>query len=138
MAKPEWGAKRICLNCGARFYDLNNSPIVCPSCGTPYDVEVASRVRKARPARAAVVEDEDLVTAKGAAATEDEDAEVLDEVGDDEALVEAEDDDVEDVPADTDEDEEDDALIEDVEELGDEDDMSDVIEGGRDEDEESR
>ncbi|WP_191059432.1 TIGR02300 family protein [Geminicoccus harenae] len=138
MAKPEWGAKRICLSCGARFYDLNNSPIVCPNCGTPYDVEVASRVRKARPTRAAAVDDEDLVPAKGAAATEDEDAEVLDEVGDDEALVEAEDDDVEDVPADTDEDEEDDALIEDVEELGDEDDMSDVIEGGRDEDEESR
>ena len=23
MAKPEWGSKRVCLSCGARFYDMN-------------------------------------------------------------------------------------------------------------------
>ena len=32
MAKPEWGTKRI-GPCGTKFYDLNKSPIICPSCG---------------------------------------------------------------------------------------------------------
>jgi uncharacterized protein (TIGR02300 family) len=32
------GTKRTCQNgdCGARFYDLNRSPIVCPICGSKY------------------------------------------------------------------------------------------------------
>ncbi|WP_339852442.1 FYDLN acid domain-containing protein, partial [uncultured Nisaea sp.] len=34
MAKPEWGIKRTCQSCGARFYDLMKSPIVCPKCET--------------------------------------------------------------------------------------------------------
>ena len=32
MAKPEWGTKRT-GPCGAKFYDFNKSPIICPSCG---------------------------------------------------------------------------------------------------------
>ena len=34
MAKPELGAKRQCQHCGAKFFDLNRDPIVCPKCGT--------------------------------------------------------------------------------------------------------
>ena len=34
MAKPELGTKRLCGNCGAKFYDLNKDPIVCPKCTT--------------------------------------------------------------------------------------------------------
>ena len=34
MAKPELGAKRQCPACGAKFFDLNKDPIVCPKCGT--------------------------------------------------------------------------------------------------------
>ena len=34
MAKPELGNKHQCQNCGARFFDLNKSPIRCPKCGT--------------------------------------------------------------------------------------------------------
>ncbi|MBU2583529.1 MAG: TIGR02300 family protein [Alphaproteobacteria bacterium] len=32
------GTKRTCQNddCGARFYDLNRDPIVCPNCETAY------------------------------------------------------------------------------------------------------
>ncbi|MCH9809409.1 MAG: FYDLN acid domain-containing protein [Alphaproteobacteria bacterium] len=32
------GTKRTCQNndCGARFYDLNNDPIICPLCEAPY------------------------------------------------------------------------------------------------------
>ncbi|MBO0711819.1 MAG: TIGR02300 family protein, partial [Acetobacteraceae bacterium] len=32
MAKAELGTKRLCANCGAKFYDLNKDPIVCPKC----------------------------------------------------------------------------------------------------------
>ncbi len=34
MANPEWGTKRACDKCAARFYDLNRAPVVCPKCGT--------------------------------------------------------------------------------------------------------
>ena len=39
MDRSEWGIKRICLKCGARFYDFNKSPIVCPACNTIFDPE---------------------------------------------------------------------------------------------------
>ena len=35
MTKPELGTKRIC-SCGARFCDLNKSPIVCPKCAAVF------------------------------------------------------------------------------------------------------
>ena len=36
----ERGTKRTCQNgeCGARFYDLNRNPIVCPICGSKYAI----------------------------------------------------------------------------------------------------
>ncbi|MDR0968457.1 MAG: TIGR02300 family protein [Holosporaceae bacterium] len=39
MDREDWGVKRICLSCGARFYDFNKSPIVCPSCSAIFDPE---------------------------------------------------------------------------------------------------
>lgn len=33
MVKLEFGTKRICPSCSARFYDLNKNPITCPKCG---------------------------------------------------------------------------------------------------------
>ena len=134
MAKPEWGTKRICLSCGARFYDFSASPIICPSCGTPYDVEVATRTRKSRPTKAAVIDEEDTpIAAKANEDAEDEDT--VEETFEEDADAEEVEDEV---VAPAEDEEEEDALIEDVEELGDEDDMSDVIEGGIDEDEEQR
>jgi uncharacterized protein (TIGR02300 family) len=38
VAKPELGGKRLCAGCGAKFYDLNKTPIACPKCGTPFEV----------------------------------------------------------------------------------------------------
>ncbi|HEY8245855.1 MAG TPA: TIGR02300 family protein [Hyphomicrobium sp.] len=34
------GTKRTCQNgeCGARFYDLNRSPVLCPICGSKYTI----------------------------------------------------------------------------------------------------
>ncbi len=61
MAKPDLGTKRLCGNCGAKFYDLSKTPIVCPKCETVFVVApVSSRARPeaARAAAAAVVEPE--------------------------------------------------------------------------------
>jgi len=38
MSKPARGIKRVCQSCGARFYDLGRTPIVCPSCRAVYQV----------------------------------------------------------------------------------------------------
>lgn len=74
MAKPEWGTKRICQSCGAKFYDFNRSPIVCPACGATFELETTSpRARRQRPApeRAAAA------AAPAAAAEEEEELDTV-------------------------------------------------------------
>ena len=57
MAKAEWGAKRQCASCGARFYDLNRDPITCPECGALFELEALTRGKRVRAvARAEAVE----------------------------------------------------------------------------------
>ena len=46
MTKPEWGIKRLCANCSARYYDLKKTPPVCPSCGTTFDPEALLKSRR--------------------------------------------------------------------------------------------
>lgn len=83
MAKPELGNKRQCQNCGAKFFDLNRDPIVCPKCGTTY--QVAAMSRAAPRAAPAAVEDEaevepvgpEIVSLEDAAADEEKDAAVV-------------------------------------------------------------
>ena len=51
MTKPALGTKRLCTECGARYYDLNTTPITCPKCGADLQiVETKSRPRSAQPA----------------------------------------------------------------------------------------
>ena len=40
MAKTELGTKRLCPNCGAKYYDLGRDPIVCPRCGASFETGV--------------------------------------------------------------------------------------------------
>ncbi|GIX09807.1 TIGR02300 family protein [Elioraea sp.] len=82
MAKAELGSKRICVACGAKFYDLMRSPAVCPKCGTE---QPAEQPRFRRPGGA-----EDRAKLKRAAAEPAlEDAELEVEVEDaDEAVLE--------------------------------------------------
>ena len=54
MAKPELGTKRLCTNCSAKFYDLNKDPILCPKCGTVYEVAIVTRPMRPEPAAAPV------------------------------------------------------------------------------------
>ena len=48
MSNPEWGMKRICPNCGTRYYDFQKEPPVCPVCGTVYDPEALLKSRRTR------------------------------------------------------------------------------------------
>ena len=65
MAKPELGTKRLCGNCGAKFYDLNKDPIVCPKCATVMALTAvaATRPRPEPPARAGAPAPEEEVVA---------------------------------------------------------------------------
>ncbi|HVJ40597.1 MAG TPA: TIGR02300 family protein [Dongiaceae bacterium] len=108
MSKPEWGTKRTCQSCSAHFYDLRKDPIVCPKCGTTYDPEAVLKSRRGRVVEKVVpvkpVPDEELP---------DVEAEI------DEAALG---------------DDDEDAVMEDTSDLGEDDeDVSEIVEGGDDE-----
>ena len=42
------GLKRICMSCGARFYDLNKKPIICPTCNVEFTGEIKVKSRRGR------------------------------------------------------------------------------------------
>jgi uncharacterized protein (TIGR02300 family) len=114
VAKTEWGLKRICQSCGARFYDLGKSQIACPKCGAVFDPEtiLKSRRGKAQP----VAERAPVKVPEPAEAEEVEvaDGEVVAEEGE----------------------EEEEAVMEDTSELGeDNDDVAEVIDNVNDEEE---
>ena len=62
MAKPEWGKKRICPYCNTKYYDLNKSPIICPSCGAEFNPNDYLKSKKGKnvPLKASVEDDNDL------------------------------------------------------------------------------
>lgn len=122
MAKPEWGAKRSCTGCGARFYDLHRDPITCPKCGAAFKPETVVKPRRGRATAAAA---ETKVAEKAVAKLP------VDKTIAPKKL------EVEEEEPERGETEKED-LIEDASELGeDEDDMAEVIEGiGEDEEEE--
>ena len=109
MVKAELGQKRVCMSCAAKFYDLNKDPIICPKCGTVFDVAAAAKPRRARAAA-----DEKPTKKKTPKIAEVADVDVPDTDADDEVA---------------DDDEEEEGVIEDASELGeDDDDMAEVIE----------
>jgi len=115
MAKPELGTKRICVSCGARFYDLGKAPAVCPKCG----VEQPAEQPRLRRAAAPIPED----PKKKLATQVDPDAEAAD--------IE-----VEDLEED---DDADDSVIEDTSDLeGDADDLGSDIEVEKDDSDDER
>lgn len=92
MARPELGLKRQCMNCGAKFYDLARDPAVCPKCGSVYQATTASRVAAPALSRSASTDDEDETDEKGPemvsldeveAAEDDVDTATDDDSGDD-------------------------------------------------------
>jgi len=111
VAKPELGAKRQCQNCGAKFFDLNKDPILCPKCGTVFQ---GAAVRAQRATEKDEEEDEqapapadvELVSLDEVEASEekavvatDDDIEVEDDEAPDDTFLEEEEDDADDVTA---------------------------------------
>lgn len=109
MSKPARGTKRVCPSCGARFYDLNRSPITCPVCQAVYQVTppTSRRGERAQPvevrkveeveAEAPALETADVISLEeveeaGAEAVIEEDEEIVD-LGDDAPEIPAGDDD---------------------------------------------
>lgn len=72
MAKPEWGLKRVCLSCGAKFYDMQRNPIVCPSCEVVFDPEAAVKLKRGRSAPPEDKPKKDPVVAATEETTDDE------------------------------------------------------------------
>ncbi len=116
MVDPKLGTKRVCEACGAKFYDLNKSPAVCPKCGHAYDPAAAMAtdepVRDIAPTAAeketdddALEDDDDALSLEDMAEEEtadSDDDETLEQFDEDEALL--------------DDDDEDETLLEDEEE----------------------
>ena len=119
MAKPELGSKRQCQNCGAKFFDLNKDPIICPKCGT-----VFQGAARARPAAKEAEEEEDaeVVTPAGVEVVSLDEVEASEE----KAAAEPVGDDLE-VEEDADDEAADDPFLEEEEE--DDDDVSNLIDG---------
>ena len=133
VAKAEWGVKRTCLSCGARFYDLQRESITCPACGAPFDASAQNKPRRARatPVVAKVAAAPALAQVEVEAVAVEDDVELDADLPDDEEIVEAE------AADEGTEDEDGESAIEDVSELGD-DDMADVIDTELDEEEADR
>jgi uncharacterized protein (TIGR02300 family) len=117
------------MSCGAKFYDLGRDPITCPKCGTVFQAAALTVGRMAAPVaarRPAPVEDDEPEAATG-----DVELVSLDDAEAAEAGTEATGDDVIDIEDDG----ADDTFLEEEEE-GD-DDVSDLIDGDIEDDEEA-
>jgi uncharacterized protein (TIGR02300 family) len=121
VAKPELGSKRQCQNCGAKFFDLNRDPILCPKCGATFQPPAFARAA-ARPVAADDEESEQPETGPEMVSLEDAEA------SSDKAAATVEDD------VDLGDDTADDTFLEEEEE--DNDDVSDLIDGDIETDEE--
>jgi uncharacterized protein (TIGR02300 family) len=119
VAKPELGAKRQCQSCATKFYDFNRDPILCPKCGAA--VHLTSIARVAHPADEQAEGEKD--EAETVSLTEVEEAENKTD-----AIVIDDDVEIDDA------DEADDTFLE--EEEGEEDDVSGLIDGDINTDEE--
>ncbi len=80
MAKNDPGTKQTCPECGAKFYDLNKRPAVCPKCAHSFNPDAGAKaVKKREPEPETVAEPETVtVEEEAAAAVEEEDIEGLD------------------------------------------------------------
>ena len=126
MPKPELGTKRQCQNCGAKFFDLAKDPIVCPKCATVY--QVASLPARSSARGKAVAEDEPEVEPAEAELVPLEEADAADDEKVAAVLPEDE------IEVEEDEAAEDDTFLEEEEE--DSDDVSTLIDGDIEGDEE--
>lgn len=122
MNNPKWGAKRQCQECGARFYDLKRTVVVCPKCHTRFKLEAQPKAKRAI-----------ATPAKAEATAPVEKPDRTEKSPEDVALKEFNVEIPDDISLDADDDDDkDENAFEDASELGeDEDDMAEAIEGSR-------
>ena len=65
MAKAKLGTKRVCTTCSLRYYDLNKTPITCPSCSAKFDPEALLKKRRSRQSSKAANDDEGAASEGG-------------------------------------------------------------------------
>ena len=49
--KAKRGTKRVCGGCGAKFYDLNREPAICPMCETVFEIKKPEPKPKKEPVK---------------------------------------------------------------------------------------
>jgi len=64
MTKLDLGLKRVCVSCGAKFYDMAKLPAICPKCGAEQPAE------QPRPRRSANIVPDEKIKKRAAATTE--------------------------------------------------------------------
>ncbi len=76
MPNEEWGVKRACPKCAVRFYDLQNDPMTCPSCGAEFTADSLMDSGKSRVAAAKEAKVKDPVVDEADVVLDDDDDEV--------------------------------------------------------------
>ena len=89
MVKSEWGRKRTCQVCEKKYYDLNKSPMICPSCGAEFDPDFLLRNKKVKSISTKVTTGNDNEFTEGISNIDDIEVEADNEVvSDDDPLLE--------------------------------------------------
>ena len=96
MPKQEWGKKRVCPTTGKRFYDLNRTPVVSPYTGQIVNIDVGrsrtmvADAEDAQTKRLKVADEDDLLLDDDDVPEDDADLgdEVLEDDGDEEVSFE--------------------------------------------------
>jgi uncharacterized protein (TIGR02300 family) len=101
MPKAEWGVKRLCVECGDRYYDLGREPAICPNCGAEFlSAEAMAAKAKVRREAAKAAIDDEVVDDEDEDVVEDDDADDADDDADD-VVADSDDDDDEEESSDT-------------------------------------
>ena len=103
MAKPEWGKKRTCQSCGTKYYDLNKTPMICPSCGVEFDPDLLLKTKKGKSLSSKIISNNEKELTDDISDLDDIDSNSDNEVvSDDDPLVEINKDDQNDISDDSD------------------------------------
>jgi uncharacterized protein (TIGR02300 family) len=105
MPKAEWGTKRVCPTTGKRFYDLNRVPVISPYSGEVVNLDSArqSRVLIADKAERKQPDEEELLLEEDEDIETEADAELDDDLLEDDVDDNVSLDDIADVPGGDDE-----------------------------------
>lgn len=96
MGKVDLGEKLTCSSCGARYYDLNKTPALCPKCGAENARPKVFKTKKAEAAAKPAIDEPDPKKAKEGDDEDIDDIEDIEDVEDDDDDLLNDDDDLDD------------------------------------------